>query len=200
MRAPQLSFVIIATLATTACEPEIGGLCDPDPQEVANAVAQVENTNNLVQDVQLDFCSQGFCMSTDGSRPYCTKVCQTDAQCAEAGPGFVCRETVTFGPLACTDWEDPLKEQPGKEKPASEVRQTCASSSDCTNPGETCFPSGELAQTCGFAGRDCLTGDNDGNETDQKLRSKNPIKYCVAESPEVIAERDTQFGRQPSNK
>lgn len=191
MRALDVIVLPALALCAVACEPEVGGICDPDPDEVSRAVTQVAQTNNIVQDVQLDYCSQGFCMSTDGSRPYCTKVCQTDVQCAEAGAGFVCAETVIFGPLACSDWEDPLQEQPAKAGTSS--LSPCAGSSDCPVEGESCFLKGELQGKCGFAGRDCLNGQDGG-------QSLNPIKYCAARSPEVIAERDLAHGRKPSNK
>lgn len=182
--------VTISILCALGCEPEIGGPCDPDPKKVEKAVEQRQGTNNLVQDVSLDNCSQGFCLSTDGSRPYCTKECEADIECAEAGAGFTCQEVIAFGPLACQDYEDPLQEQTAKEGTSSKT--ACATSGDCTVAGESCFPAGPLEGTCGFAGRDCLTGEGSS-------QSLLPLKYC-ATTPDIIAERDVQFGRKPSNR
>lgn len=190
MRALRCFSAFLILAGALACEPEIGGLCDPVAANVAGAVEQKAGTDNLVQDVKLDNCSQGFCLSTDGSRPYCTKRCTADLECQEAGPGFTCQEVVAFGPLACQDYEDPLAEDPAKAGASSGA--ACSTSADCSVEGETCFPAGELKGKCGFAGRDCLTGENGG-------QSPVPLKYCEA-PPDVIAKRDTQFGRAPSNK
>lgn len=190
MRHLSVCVATLSVLCALGCEPEIGGLCDPSQDKVQKAVEQSRGTNNLVQDVSLDNCSQGFCLSTDGSRPYCTKECAADIECAEAGADFTCQEVIAFGPLACQDFEDPLEEQPGKAGQSSGA--ACQSSDDCSVAGESCFPAGALEGTCGFAGRDCLTGENNG-------QSLLPLKYCAA-SPDIIAERDRQFGRKPSNQ
>lgn len=166
-----------------ACEPEIGGICDPDTDFVDQLVEQVPGTNNLVLDVRLDNCTQGFCLSTDGSRPYCTKRCEADIECAEAGEGFVCEEVVTFGPLACDDYEDPNEPQEGSSGAA------CAGGAGCANTAETCFEApSEAADTCGIPGRDCLTGEGGA-------QSSQAFKYCAASDVSIIEDRDVQFGR-----
>lgn len=182
-----VTFVVLtgAFLGGAGCEPEIGSPCDDNEAKVNELVPQVDGTNNLVQDVTLENCSQGFCLSFQGSRPFCTKFCEADAQCAEAGPGFTCLDVVTFGPLACSDYEDPLLPQPGTEPSGEE----CEVDTDCTQEGETCFPGGPLESTCGTAGRDCLTAADGG-------KSEAQLRYCAAD-PDVIAERDAQFGRAP---
>lgn len=204
----RVAFLLPLLFTAAACEPEIGGICDPNTEFVNQLVGldddgdgvvdeDVGGTDNLVQDVRLDNCSQGFCASTDGSRPYCTVRCECEdleddpagdcvnnVECAAAGPGFVCQEIVTFGPLACVDFEDPLAPRPGTEPSGAE----CASSADCTAP-ERCFPSGAFANTCGEPGRDCLTGENVGEQ------SLVPLKYCAASSADIIIERDRQYGR-----
>ncbi len=165
------------------CEPEIGGVCDPDTDYVNQLVEQVPGTNNLVLDVRLDNCTQGFCLSTDGSRPYCTKRCQADIECAEAGAGFVCQEVVAFGPLACDDYEDPNEPQDGSSGSA------CAGGAGCSDATESCFEApSAAADTCGIPGRDCLTGDGGAQST-------QVFKYCAASSVSVIEDRDLQYGR-----
>lgn len=169
------------------CEPEIGSPCDDNEDEVNNLVPQRPGTNNLVQDVGFDNCTQAFCLSADGGRPFCTKKCEADIECAEAGEGFSCSADVAvFGPTACLDFEDPFLPQPGSADPSG---APCAVSEDCTVEGEDCFIGGEFVDTCGFVGRDCLTGPGGG-------KSEFPISYCTA-SPDVIAARDLQFGRTP---
>ena len=165
------------------CEPEIGSPCDDNEAEVNDLVPQKAGTNNLVQDVGFDNCSQAFCLSFAGSRPFCTKKCEADLECAEAGAGFVCTDVVTFGPLACVDYEDPLEPQDGTDASGEE----CAGDTDCTVADETCFLLGAFANTCGIAGRDCLTGPDGG-------KSEGQIRYCAA-SPDVIDARDLQYGR-----
>lgn len=182
---PFLVSSLVCVALASGCEPEIGAPCSAREEEVNELVPQNEGTNNLVNNVQLENCSQAFCLSFQGSRPYCTKRCEADIECAEAGPGFTCSsDVVTFGPLACRDFGDPFLPQPGSPEPSGE---TCESSEDCTVEGEDCFTGGDFAGTCGFPGRDCLTGPNGG-------RSENPLAYCAA-PPDVIEERDRQFGR-----
>lgn len=164
------------------CEPEIGSPCDVNQAEVDKLVPPKEGTNNLVQDVGFDNCNQGFCLSVDGSRGFCTKKCESDRECAEAGDGFLCQEAVVFGPLACLDYEDPLLARPDTEPSG----QTCEEGVVCPD-AESCFSEGTLTNTCGVPGRDCLTGDNGG-------KSPNPTRYCAA-SPDVLVARDEQFGR-----
>jgi hypothetical protein len=183
MRFARLSLVCLSTLPwALACEPEIGSPCDPDTKFVNDLVTQEPGTNNLVLDVRLDNCTQGFCLSTDGSRPYCTKRCEADIECAEAGAGFTCQEVVAFGPLACSDYEDPNEPRDGSSG------ATCSGGTGCTGD-ETCFvaPS-EHADTCGIPGRDCLTGGDGGQST-------QPYKYCAATSTDIIVQRDKQYGR-----
>jgi hypothetical protein len=185
-------FVFFAVVAcAVGCEPEIGGLCDPDKAKVNAKVPQEKGTNNLVQDVELDNCSEGFCLSSDGSRPYCTKKCEADGEClAEAGAGFKCQIIISFGPLACQDFEDPNKPRPG----VTSTLAKCTTDSDCTTANEHCL--GATAGTsgsgqCGIPGRDCLTG-TPVNGIPQF--SSLPLKYCAA-SAATIAARDKQYGR-----
>ena len=172
------AFVAFAVLLLVGCEPEIGGLCDPDKAKVTAAVEVNAGTNNLVQDVGLNNCTESFCLSTDGSRPYCTKRCEADIECAEAGAGFTCQVVINFGPLACSDFEDPTHERPG----ATSTAAACAANGDCTTQGEVC-----LADQCTVPGRDCVTGAAGGP-------SDHPLKYCAA-SPDVIKARDKQYNR-----
>lgn len=185
-----MRFIVFSAVVALAvgCEPEIGGLCDPDKAKVNTKVPQEKGTNNLVQDVELDNCSEGFCLSTDGSRPYCTKKCAADGEClAEAGTGFTCQIIISFGPLACQDFEDPNKPKPG----TTPSNTSCTDDSNCTAP-EHCL--GAVAGTsgsgkCGVPGRDCLTGNAEGTAP-----SNLPLKYCAA-SAATIAARDKQYGR-----
>jgi hypothetical protein len=190
-----------------ACEPEIGSPCDPDAEFVDRLVEQAEGTDNLVQDVRLDNCSQGFCASTNGSRPYCTKRCVADGECAEAGEGFLCKEIVAFGPLACQDYENPNLARPGTTPSETACQSSadcagdeiclgqvpCQSDSDCgTEFGVVCEANVcSSANTCAIGGRDCLTGPDEGSQ------SLTPLTYCAAENAQVIADRDAAFGRQP---
>lgn len=86
-----------------ACEPEIGKPCRDDPELIKELVNVVPGSNDLVQNPRFENCSQALCLSADGSRPFCTKPCNSDLDCVEA-PGFVCEQVVEFGPLACRDY------------------------------------------------------------------------------------------------
>ncbi len=92
-------------VAAAGCEPEIGQPCDPNEAEVLDKVKIADGSgSDLVRDVSFDTCSTALCASTDGSRPYCTKQCESDIECAEAGDGFSCQQIVQFGILACQDF------------------------------------------------------------------------------------------------
>ena len=134
---------VLSCAVFLGCEPEIGSPCDPDKELVDKLVKQTAGTNNLVSSPKFE-CSQAFCLSTDGSRPYCTVRCESDADCAEAGEKFHCKKVIDFGENACSDYTP-----------------------------ET----------------DCLTGPDE-------TFSEHPFKYCAADSPAVIAERDVEFGRE----
>jgi hypothetical protein len=99
-----LAVTSCAVVLSTGCEPEIGLPCDSNQKEVLGKVQVKAGINDLVRDVSFDNCSQALCASVDGGRPYCTKECEADIECAEAGPGFTCQQVVTFGALACTDF------------------------------------------------------------------------------------------------
>jgi hypothetical protein len=176
-----VGFFIAGTLG---CEPEIGSPCDDNQAKVDELVPRVEGTNNLVQDVTLENCSQGFCLSFQGSRPFCTKFCEADNQCAEAGAGFTCQEVVTFGPLACSNFEDPQAPRPDVESSGND----CSADPNICPEGEVCFSAGDFAGQCGVPGRDCLTGPDGG-------KSEAQLFYCAAD-PDVIVARDEQYGRQ----
>ncbi len=106
MRSILLPVAMLGVMLILACEPELGSPCDPFQVKVLARVKVQAGTNDLVRDVALDSdsCSAALCASTDGSRPYCTKQCEGDAECAEAGEGFSCQAIVAFGELACVDF------------------------------------------------------------------------------------------------
>src|SRR5262245_61541468 len=138
-----LFVVVLVVAVTVACEPELGAPCDPDPTTVRETIEVTEGSNNVVQDVRLDNCSEAFCMASgaqglDASRPYCTQRCESNRECElSGGSGFACRNVITYGPLACADFEDPAHEQPSKRDESSET--PCASDEQCEARGERCF-------------------------------------------------------------
>lgn len=104
VRALAVSAFFSTVVVMTACEPEIGQPCDPNTDEVLSKVKVAPGTNDLVKDVSFNICSTALCASIDGSRPFCTKQCESDVECAEAGEGFTCQVVVDFGALACQDF------------------------------------------------------------------------------------------------
>jgi hypothetical protein len=98
--------LVLGLVCAVACEPEIGSPCEPTDFSEPR-IRRQRGSNYITQNVGFDNCSQGLCLSVDGSRGYCTKECTSDLQCAEAGVGFVCTSVISFGELACTDWVAP---------------------------------------------------------------------------------------------
>jgi hypothetical protein len=107
MRTPARLVALLASATmflVVGCESEIGLPCDANTKEVLSKVDVKAGKNDLVRDVSFDNCSQALCASVDGGRPFCTKECEADSECAEAGPGFSCQAIVSFGKLACVDY------------------------------------------------------------------------------------------------
>jgi hypothetical protein len=98
------SLFCCVALAALGCEPEIGSPCDPSAEFVNSEVLQRPGSNDLVLDPRFDTCKQALCLSTDGSRPYCTRICVSDQECQLQDAAFTCQQVVAFGPLACTDF------------------------------------------------------------------------------------------------
>lgn len=100
-----LALTALTLLAfVVGCEPEVGSPCG-DPSVVDSRVVQEPGQNDLVRDLGFEGCrSQGLCASVDGSRPFCTKSCETDLDCG--ADGFTCDRLVSFGQLACEDWTE----------------------------------------------------------------------------------------------
>lgn len=107
MRADRLRILVrtftLATLVAAAagCEPEVGRECGQE-SFVLDRVLVENDRNDLVQDLGFESCSQGLCASVNGTRPFCTRRCETNLDCA--AEGFECRELINFGRLACQDW------------------------------------------------------------------------------------------------
>lgn len=109
MRATQLfrfGFFGVAFFGLLACEPEVGMPCSPSTEYVDSRVIREEDRNDLVRDINFENCTQLLCLSSDNSRPYCTRTCETDLDCS--ADGFVCSQVVNFGPLAC-EGDDPMR-------------------------------------------------------------------------------------------
>jgi hypothetical protein len=148
MRADLLRFSILAVFvaASAACEPEVGRECGQDSFVLERVVVE-NDRNDLVQDLGFESCSQGLCASVNGSRPFCTRRCETDLDCA--ADGFVCRELINFGRLACQAW-------------TPELDCTQADGSPSESPILYCAPA-QLDSKCVIAKRDCdfARGDAD---------------------------------------
>lgn len=106
LRLPVFTVVGLALVSLVACEPEVGMPCSPSEPYVNSRVLQEAGRNDLVRDINFENCTQLLCLSSDGSRPYCTRSCETDLDCS--ADGFVCAQVVNFGPLAC-EGEDPQR-------------------------------------------------------------------------------------------
>ena len=87
--------LISMLLAGFHCEPEVGMPCDDDRARVDALVDVAPGTDNLVSDVTLRNCTQALCLSSDGSRPYCTIECESDNACP-SDEGFRCVNASPF--------------------------------------------------------------------------------------------------------
>lgn len=109
MRRLQLlrfGFFGFALCGLVACEPEVGMPCSESGLIVDERMTPEAGRNDLVRDINFENCTQLLCLSSDDSRPYCTRTCETDLDCS--ADGFVCGQVVNFGPLAC-EGDDPLR-------------------------------------------------------------------------------------------
>jgi hypothetical protein len=97
-----VTLLLFLGFAATACEPEVGRPCGPE--SFVNARMKQENgKNDIVQDIGFEACEQAFCASIDGSRPFCTRRCQTAIECPD---NFTCGRIVNFGRMACEDYTE----------------------------------------------------------------------------------------------
>lgn len=99
-----LASLSLSGLLLAACEPEVGMPCSANTEYVKDRVVQESGYLDLVRDINFENCTSLLCVSSDGSRPYCTRPCDTDLDCG--ADGFVCQQAVNFGPLACKDNEE----------------------------------------------------------------------------------------------
>ncbi len=84
-----------------ACEPEVGSPCSVD-QDAVDKVPRDPDQVTIRQDVAYENCSKAYCMSSYGSRPYCTRRCEGALDCPA---GFECQASIRFGALGCKDWD-----------------------------------------------------------------------------------------------
>src|SRR5438128_1934811 len=64
--------------------PTLGGECSANAA-VTKRVTVRANSNDVVSDPQFDHCDYFLCASTNGSRPYCTRRCETLIDCDPGG-------------------------------------------------------------------------------------------------------------------
>ena len=110
------------------CEPEIGAPCSPDSAFVNSTVRQTAGSNDLVLDPRFDTCQQALCLSSDGSRPYCTRTCVSDGDCQ--ADGFTCQKVIDFGALACTDFTPERDCLQADGTPSAQPIKYCAAPTD----------------------------------------------------------------------
>ena len=98
-------FVVLALGTTIGCEAEVGMPCNNNPDVVDDLTSREPGTNVMVQNLSFENCSQLYCLSADGSRPFCTKRCQSALDCSgNTGEEWTCEQVVAFGQHACEDW------------------------------------------------------------------------------------------------
>ena len=76
----------------------MGSVCNPDRAFMEERFEVVDDENRMQQDVNFTNCSQALCLSVQGSSPFCTIPCQSDAACPA---DFRCEAAILTGPFAC---------------------------------------------------------------------------------------------------
>ena len=92
-----------------ACSTDpLGGACSDNEEDIYKTM-DPRNGNNFISQHPANFinCESFICLSTNGSKPYCTKRCTSDTECQGATSedgnpvDMVCTVVTEFGALAC---------------------------------------------------------------------------------------------------
>lgn len=132
MRFFTLAMLAIVSLA--ACnEDPLAGPCSDREDEVYAVMVPKDGDNFISQNpAKFTNCDSFICLSTNGSKPYCTKRCASDSECNNAnGVQMECAVVTEFGSLAC---REPKHEFCDEDACLS----TCTSSSDQTTCEKDC--------------------------------------------------------------
>lgn len=153
--------------AMLACTPDwLAGPCnrdgDKNSEVVYNGMKPKDGDNYISQNPALfTTCENFLCLSSNGSTPYCTKVCGSDGDCVNGnGIEMECKVATEFGALAC---RAPTHEFCDENACKAACPTTCGADAECkTRCEEACVDE----QCCD---RDPVTHG-----------VKDPATYCIA--------------------
>lgn len=98
--------IFFATVALAACQQDpLAGPCNEEARidRVYELITPDADDNVISQDPSAFLnCETFICLSTGGTKPYCTRICASDEECLNGnGIAMKCRVVTEFGPLAC---------------------------------------------------------------------------------------------------
>jgi len=133
IRTTQLAAVVTLALVASGCDvsaeclpwfkgiacfqPDVGQECSGNEDTIRKVTVR-PNSNDVVSDPGFENCVDFFCASTNGSRPYCTRRCESTFDCngsmAPCLPGqpdcernnWSCEVVIEFGELACKQTDE----------------------------------------------------------------------------------------------
>ena len=97
---PLLGTILLLSLA---CEDEVGSVCNPDRALMEETFEIIPGESRMQRAVVFENCSQLLCLSNEGSSPFCTIECESDAACPE---DFICSSPILTGPFGCPGYEE----------------------------------------------------------------------------------------------
>jgi len=106
MRSIAAVLVAVGVSLGLGCQADwLAGPCNSNEDLVYkdNAMVPQDGVNYIAQDPSAFLnCETFLCLSTNGSKPYCTQRCVTDTECKNGNEiGMECKVVTQFGPLAC---------------------------------------------------------------------------------------------------
>jgi len=158
-----------------ACQPDwLAGKCNRDNPDVVYwddskkmGMQPKDGDNYLSQNPSLFITCENFlCLSSNGSVPYCTKLCGSNAECVNGNNiEMECRVVTQFGPLACRAPDHSFCDE---TKCKSDCQVSCGGNATCiTNCEKECVD--EL----------CCERDPETHGV------KDPALYCMAKDGTV---------------
>jgi len=101
-----MTVFFVAAGLSIGCQPDwLAGPCN-DKEDLVykdDAMIPQDGVNYIAQDPSAFLkCETFLCLSTNGSKPYCTQRCVSDAECVNGNEkAMECKVVTQFGPLAC---------------------------------------------------------------------------------------------------
>jgi hypothetical protein len=136
---------------------DLGQQCSQD-KSLEKRVTIKEGSNDVVRDPAFENCTAFYCASSNGSRPYCTRRCENDADCNPSqlpcipnqpcpADNWDCEVMIEFGELACM-----LPDENG-ECPVDDATGKVADPAKYCRAKDGTLPPGDLTSLAPDAGR-----------------------------------------------